>query len=177
MGSVLTSADFREALSHFATGVTVITAERTVNASAGPNGAGAPARGAVHGMTANSFASVSLEPLLVLVCVAECAQMHGVLQQRRLFGVNVLDSTQQAISEFFAQPEQPADVEQALNVRFRWTPQGIPLLEGTLVQLACSLIATYAAGDHTIFIGEALSAEVQPGEPLLYYRRQYHQLR
>lgn len=174
----LTPLEFRQALGHFATGVTVITAERAVAPAAGTNGAAqASSHGPVHGMTANSFISVSLEPLLILVCVAECAQMHGVLHQRRRCGVNVLKAGQQAISEFFAQPEQPADAERALGVRFRWTREGIPLLEDTLVQLACNVVATYAAGDHTIFLGEVLSAEVRAGEPLLYYRREYHQLR
>src|SRR5215468_5847944 len=95
-----TSRDFRLACAHFATGVTVITAEK--------------APGRVHGMTANSFTSVSLDPLLVLVCVAETANMLGILHQRRRFGVNVLKAGQQRLSEFFTQPEQPEDVEATL---------------------------------------------------------------
>jgi flavin reductase (DIM6/NTAB) family NADH-FMN oxidoreductase RutF len=174
----LSSIEFRQALGHFATGVTVITAERLVNLPAGVNGAAhASAHGPVHGMTANSFTSVSLEPLLILVCVAECAQMHGVLHQRRRFGVNILNSSQRAVSEFFTQPDQPADAERALGVRFRWTPEGIPLLEDTLVQLACNVVSTYAAGDHTVFLGEVLSVDIHPGEPLVYYRREYSRLR
>ncbi len=174
---MLTTIEFRQALSHFATGVTVLTAERVVNPITTENGRGQTAtHGPVHGMTANSFTSVSLEPLLILVCVAESAQMHGVLHQRRRFGVNVLKTGQQAISEFFAQPEQPVDAERALGIRFRWTSQGIPLLEDALIQLACNVVSTYAAGDHTIFLGEVLSADIDPGEPLLYYRRDYHHL-
>ena len=144
----------------FATGVTVITAER--------------APGQVHGMTANSFTSVSLDPLLVLVCVAEVAQMRGIINQRRRFGVNLLKAGQQRISEFFAQPEQPAEVERALGVEFRWTPSGVPLLENVLVQMVANVVNTYVAGDHTIFLGEVATLEVFGGEPLLFVRGQYH---
>src|SRR5215475_12645753 len=146
-----TSRDFRLACAHFATGVTVITAERSP--------------GVVHGMTANSFTSVSLDPLLVLVCVAENAQMRGVLNQRRRFGVSVLRAGQQAISEFFAQPEQPAEAERALGVAFRWSASGVPILEGGLVQMVCNVVYTHVAGDHTIFLAEVDSLEVFPGEP------------
>jgi len=156
----VTALAFRQACGHFATGVTVVTAER--------------APGVVHGMTANSFTSVSLEPLLVLVCVAESAQMLGIINQRRCFGVNVLKAGQQAISEFFAQTEQPADAERALGVSFRWTPEGVPLLEKTLVQMVCNVVSTYVAGDHTIFLGEVATLDVFSGEPLIFYRGKYH---
>jgi len=156
----VTALDFRNACGYFATGVTVITAERSP--------------GVVHGMTANSFTSVSLDPLLVLVCVAEIAQMRGLINQRRRFGVSVLKAGQQAISEFFAQTEQPADAERALGVTFRWTPSGVPVIENTLVQMVCNVVNTYVAGDHTIFLGEVASLEVFSGQPLLFVRGQYH---
>jgi flavin reductase (DIM6/NTAB) family NADH-FMN oxidoreductase RutF len=155
-----TSIQFRHACGYFATGVTVLTAERSP--------------GRVHGMTANSFTSVSLEPLLVLACVAENAQMLALLNQKRRFGVSVLKAGQQAVSEFFTQPEQPADAEAALGIRFRWTPSGVPVLEDTLVQLSCNVVSTYVAGDHTIFLGEVETLDVFPGDPLLFFRGKYH---
>lgn len=158
----LTPVEFRQAVGHFATGITVVTAER--------------APGRVHGMTASSFASVSLEPLLVLVCVAEQAVMRGILLRERRFGINILNANQRALSEFFAQPEQPEDAERALGVRFRWTESGIPLIESTLVQLACHLVSSHVAGDHTVFIGEVESANIAIGEPLLHYRGRYRRL-
>jgi flavin reductase (DIM6/NTAB) family NADH-FMN oxidoreductase RutF len=158
----LTSTDFRGALSHFATGVTVLTAE------CGP--------GLVHGMTANSLASVSLEPPLILVCIAESAQMLALLHERRHFGVNVLRSDQGALSRFFSQAEQPEPDEKALGIHFRWTASGIPLLENTLVQMECCVVASYLAGDHTIFVGQVQSAQTFPGEPLLFYRCNYRKL-
>jgi flavin reductase (DIM6/NTAB) family NADH-FMN oxidoreductase RutF len=127
-------------------------------------------------MTANSFTSVSLEPLLILVCVAQEAQMLGILQKQKCFGINILKAGQQAISEFFAQAEQPEDAEKALGIRYRWTPSGVPLLEDTLVQLACDVVFTHAAGDHTVFLGEVNFAEIFSGEPLLFFRGKYRQV-
>jgi len=150
---------FRRVLGTFATGVTVITAER--------------APGQVHGMTANSFASVSLDPPLVLVCVDQNARLLSYLKTVRRFGVSILKDSQQHVSEFFAEPQQdPADYLR-LAIRFRYTDTGIPLLEDALAHLACNVAAQYMAGDHTIFIGEVESLEWYEGQPLLYYRRQY----
>jgi flavin reductase (DIM6/NTAB) family NADH-FMN oxidoreductase RutF len=152
----------RRVLGTFATGVTVITAER--------------APGQVHGMTANSFASVSLDPLLVLVCVDQDARLLSYLKAQRRFGISILKDSQQHLSELFADPQQdPADYAR-LGVRFRWTDTGIPLLEDALAHLACNLIAQHMAGDHTIFIGEVESLDLRDGEPLLYYRGQYRRL-
>ena len=86
----LTPELFRRVMGNFATGVTVITVEREP--------------GKVHGMTANSFTSVSLDPLLVLVCVDQNAQLFSFLKMQRRFGVNILRSDQQSISEHFAKP-------------------------------------------------------------------------
>ncbi|HXM90904.1 MAG TPA: flavin reductase family protein [Candidatus Dormibacteraeota bacterium] len=159
---LLNSAVFRQALGRFATGVTVVTAER--------------APGEVHGMTANSFTAVSLEPLLVLVCVDEQARMLPVLKKAQRFGVSVLKDNQRAISEFFAQTEQDPEVERALGIRFDWSADGIPVLGDTLAQLTCRVVASHVAGDHTIFLAELESAEVFEGEPLLFFRGTYRRI-
>jgi flavin reductase (DIM6/NTAB) family NADH-FMN oxidoreductase RutF len=157
-----TTSDFRLALGQFATGVTVVTAER--------------APGHVHGMTANSFASVSLDPLLILVCVNRNAQLLPMIERQKRFGVNILKDTQRAISEYFARTEENEAIEKQLGIRFRWTQSGIPLLEGALVHLACKLTANHAAGDHSIFLGAVESVEVFGGEPLLYLRGEYRRV-
>lgn len=150
---------FRRVLGTFATGVTVITAER--------------APGEVHGMTANSFTSVSLDPPLILVCVDRNARLLSYLQTQRRFGVSILKDSQQRLSQFFAEPQQdPADYPR-LAIRFRYTDTGIPLLEDALAHLACNVVAQYMAGDHTIFIGEVESLELYEGQPLLYCQREY----
>src|SRR5580704_16774440 len=170
----LTATDFRHALGQFATGVTVITAPR----SAGQ----AQTQGSVqnspqaYGMTANAFTSVSLEPFLVLVCVDQRSHLLPLLRQNLFFGVNVLKEDQQAYSVYFAQSEQTPEAEAKLGVRYRWTQAGIPLLEGTLAQIVCRVVGTYIAGDHTIFLGEVQTAELSPGEPLLFFRSHYRQL-
>jgi len=156
-----TTSEFRLALGQFATGVTVVTAER--------------APGRVHGMTANSFTSVSLEPLLILICVNHNAQLLPMIERQKRFGINVLKDTQRAISEYFARPEEDEKIERQLGIRFRWTG-GVPLLEDALVHLACRLSGSHIAGDHTIFLGEVDSVEVFGGEPLLYLRGEYRQL-
>ncbi len=158
----LTAADFRQALAQFATGVAVVTAER------GP--------GQVYGMTANSFTSVSLEPLLILVCVDQQSGVLPLIQQRRRFGVSVLKEDQQEVSEYFAQCEQSAEAEKRLGIRYHWTDNGVPLLEDTLAQLVCTVAASYIAGDHTIFLGEVESAQIFEGEPLLYFRSDYRRI-
>jgi flavin reductase (DIM6/NTAB) family NADH-FMN oxidoreductase RutF len=156
------SAEFRLALAQFATGVTVITAE---------HGAGK-----VHGMTANSFTSVSLDPLLLLICVAQHAQLLPLVKAKKSFGVNILRHEQEAISRYFAQTEELPQVETELGIRYRWTSTGIPLLEGALVHLACNVVNSYIAGDHTIFIAEVEGVETYDGEPLLYFRRNYRRI-
>src|ERR1043166_10321506 len=87
----LTPADFRKAMGAFATGVTIITVDL---------------EGTVHGMTANAFASVSLDPMLVLVCVDHSTRTHAHLHAKKRFGVNVLCEDQRAISESYARPER-----------------------------------------------------------------------
>jgi flavin reductase (DIM6/NTAB) family NADH-FMN oxidoreductase RutF len=158
----LTALEFRHALGQFATGITVVTAERTP--------------GRVHGMTANSFASVSLDPALILICVDQAAHLLPMVSAQKRFGVSVLKEDQRAMSEYFAQPEENVETEERLGIRFGWTPSGIPVLEDTLVQLGCTVVASYLSGDHTVFIGEVETARVYSGEPLLFFRGQYRQI-
>jgi flavin reductase (DIM6/NTAB) family NADH-FMN oxidoreductase RutF len=150
---------FRAVMGNFPTGVSVITVER--------------AAGQVHGMTANSFTSVSLDPLLVLVCVDEDARLLSYLKLQRRFGASILKENQQAWSEHFAKGEQTPEAEARLGIRFRWTPSGIPQLEDALARLGCNVVAEYLSGDHTIFVGEVESMDVAGGEPLLFHRGRY----
>lgn len=158
----LTSLDFRRALSQFATGVTVVTVES--------------ARRRVHGMTANSFTSVSLDPPLISVCVDQHAHLLPLLKEKRAFGVNVLKEDQQKLSEFFACADQPQNEEAQLDVHFHWTADNVPLMDNVLCQVACRLHSTHVAGDHTIVVGGVLSATLYPGKPLLFFRGQYMRL-
>ncbi len=158
----LTKADFRRALGQFATGVTVLTVEREP--------------GKAHGMTANAVASVSLEPLLVLVCIDQRARALPLVHERRRFGISVLTEEHKSWSEYFAGPEEDGEAERRLGIRYRWTESGVPLVEGTLVQLVCHVVAAQAAGDHTIFVAEVATAEAFAGRPLLFYDGKYARL-
>src|SRR6266700_2288339 len=155
----VTQADFRKALGCVATGVTVITVD---------------CEGEVQGMTANAFSSVSLDPLLVLVCVDQRARTHAHLHAKKRFGVNVLADDQRAISEYYARATRVHQhAEKAAGARFDRTPHGTPVLHGALAYLECRLHTAQDAGDHTIFIAEVEDVVVREGDPLLFYRGNY----
>jgi len=162
VATALTTREFRNALGQFATGVTVVTVEREP--------------GSVFGMTANAFTSVSLNPMLILVCVEERAKILPHLHKKQKFGVSVLKHDQRALSEYFAQAQQDTEAEHRLAVRYRWTPEGVPVLEDTVVQLGCTVVAAHLAGDHTIIVGRVEDAEIQGGEPLLFFRGEYRHI-
>jgi len=158
----VSQADFRRALGSFATGVTVITVDY---------------EGEVHGMTANAFTSVSLDPLLILVCVDHKARTHAHLHAKKRFGINVLGAGQRGISEYYALPtETHRQAEQRADARFDRTPHGTPVLHGAVAYLECRLHTVQEAGDHTIFVAEVEDVVVRDGDPLLFFRGRYREL-
>jgi flavin reductase len=155
----LNSSDFRRAMGCFATGVTIITVDLG---------------GEVHGMTANAFASVSLDPPLVLVCVDKRTITHTHLHTKKRFGINVLGEDQRMISEYYANPERRHErAEAEAGARFDRTAHGTPVLHGALAYLECRLDSARDAGDHTIFIAEVEDVVVKEGDPLLFFRGRY----
>jgi flavin reductase (DIM6/NTAB) family NADH-FMN oxidoreductase RutF len=149
-------AHFRDVMGHFTTGVTVVTA----SSPSGP-----------VGMTVNAVCSLSLDPLLVLVCFANSARTLRVVRRTRRFGVNVLAGGQQELAVLFAskQPEATkfAGVQHTVQ-------DGIPVIEGTLAWVGCTLERLIPGGDHTIGIGAVTAAEIAGGEPpLVWYRGEY----
>jgi flavin reductase (DIM6/NTAB) family NADH-FMN oxidoreductase RutF len=155
----VSQSDFRKAMGCFATGVTVITVDHD---------------GEVHGMTANAFTSVSMDPLLVLVCVDHRARTHAELHARKRFGVNVLAEDQRRISEYYARPDRTHEnAEREAAARFDRTGHGTPVLHGALAYLECRLHTSQEAGDHTIFIAEVEDVLVREGHPLLFFQGKY----
>ena len=142
----------------FATGVTIVTVDQD---------------GEVHGMTANAFCSVSLDPVLVLVCVDQRARTHAHLHARKRFGINILRSDQQAVSEYYARSTESHQHAEEAGASFERTAHGTPVLRDGLAYLECRLHSTQQAGDHTIFIAEVEDVVVREGEPLLFFRGQY----
>jgi len=158
----LTSTDFRQAMRAFATGVTIITVDLD---------------GTVHGMTANAFASVSLDPMLVLVCVDHSTRTHAHLHAKKRFGINVLSEDQRAISEYYARPERTHEnAEAEAGARFDRTRHGTPILHGSLAYLECRLHSAQVAGDHTIFIAEVEEVIMREGNPLLFFGGKYRKV-
>jgi 3-hydroxy-9,10-secoandrosta-1,3,5(10)-triene-9,17-dione monooxygenase reductase component len=145
-------ARYRNVIGHFATGVCVVTAE-------GPEGP--------VGMTANAVCSVSLDPLLLLVCFDRGARTLPIVRESRRFGVNVLAAGQEAIALTFA--SKLPETEKFAGVPHR-LHDGVPVIEGALAWLGCHLTELVPAGDHVIGIGEVDVAEAGDGEPLLWYR-------
>jgi flavin reductase (DIM6/NTAB) family NADH-FMN oxidoreductase RutF len=152
---------FRQVMSQFATGITVVTA-RTGDE--------------IHGLTVNSFCSVSLEPPLVLICVDKTAHSHDLIQQGRNFAVNILDATQETLARRFATNNLSAN-ERFAGINFRAEITGAPILMDSLGWLDCALFAAYPGGDHTIFAGEVLALGPGNGnQPLLYFGSEYQKL-
>jgi 3-hydroxy-9,10-secoandrosta-1,3,5(10)-triene-9,17-dione monooxygenase reductase component len=148
-------AHFRTVMGHFATGVTVVTA-------ASPEGP--------VGMTANAVASLSLRPLLLLVCFDNEARTLPVVQASGRFGVNVLARGQAPLARLFA--SKAPEIEKFASVPHR-IHDGIPVIEGVLAWVGCDLERLVEAGDHTIGIGAVTAAENGDGEPLVWHRGAY----
>ena len=149
-------------MGQFATGVTIITVDL---------------EGEVHGMTANAFTSVSLDPMLVLVCVDHTTRTHAHLHAKKRFGINMLCDDQRRISEYYARPERTHEhAEEEAGARFDRTQHGTPVLHGALAYLECKLHSAQDAGDHTIFIAEVEDVVVQDGRPLLFFRGRYRKV-
>jgi 3-hydroxy-9,10-secoandrosta-1,3,5(10)-triene-9,17-dione monooxygenase reductase component len=146
---------FRSVMGHFATGVTVVT----VATGDGP-----------VGMTANAVCSLSLEPLLLLVCFDNAARTLPAVRENGRFGVNVLGSDQEDLARLFAskRPEREKFADVAHTVH-----DGIPVIEGVLAWVGCRLERLIPGGDHTIGIGAVEAAEAGRGEPLLWLRGSY----
>ena len=164
MPSDPTSREFRDSVGMFTTGITVVSA---VSERFG------------HGMTANAFASVSLDPLLVLVCVVRDALMHKVLDEAGRFAVSVLAADQEDLARYFSDSGRPTGMAQFRPVAWRPGPvTGAPLLDGALAWLECDVEATYRGGDHTVFLGRVRWVERAPagGDPLLYFGGRYRRM-
>jgi flavin reductase (DIM6/NTAB) family NADH-FMN oxidoreductase RutF len=147
---------FRAVMSRLAAGVTIVTVR---------DGGGA------LGMTASSVTSVSLEPPMLLVCVACDARLHEPILAAERFGVSVLSADQRAVAERFAVREQQ-----------HWTPSGpsspagLPLIEGALAHLDCRRAGVFPGGDHSIVTGIVEWASGQDGSPLCFFRSSYTRL-
>ena len=152
---------FRQVMSNWGSGVTIVT---TADSSGNP-----------YGLTVSSFASVSLDPLLVLVCIDNRLTGMQHFKDSRQFGVSILTESQEDVSRLFARK----GTERPPELYFRGKA-GVPLVRGSLAALECETIATYPGGDHSIFLGQVQELDLleakQGAKPLLYFRGGYQRL-
>lgn len=141
---------YRNALGSFTTGVTVVTAM-------GPNGP--------IGMTVNSFASVSLDPPLVLWSPAKSSARHGLFTDAEHYAIHVLGADQDDLSGRFTR-----DGAGFAGLHWRYNDEGAPVIPGTLARFECVLSTLHDAGDHTLVIGRVLRATHREGDPLCFSR-------
>ncbi|MFP5110388.1 flavin reductase family protein [Neobacillus sp. C211] len=146
---------FRSAMGKFATGVTVIATE---------------VEGDVHGMTANAFMSVSLDPKLIVISIGEKAKILNKIKESKIFTVNILAADQQELSMIFA-----GQLKEHKEVVFDRL-DGKPVLSGAVAQIACEVSAEHVEGDHTLFIGKVTDIHLEDAEPLIFYNGKYRSL-
>ena len=154
----VTKDEFRAALSHFASGVTVVTTKDPT--------------GLMHGITVSAFCSVSLNPPMVLVCIEKTTSSHYAFNESDHFVVNILRSDQSGLSEHFASDLKDKFAE----AKYDLTADGLPILPDCIANLQCRLRMAWDGGDHTIFVGEVEDVQVVGGEPLVYFHGAYRML-
>lgn len=146
---------FKTALGRFATGITVVTVD---------------ADGTKHGMTASSFASVSLDPPRVLVCLDKSSRTRALLADT--FAINILSSEQEGISRAFAHAgDKPFD-----EIGHEVGSSGAPLIHGALAWIECATSSIVDGGDHDIIVGDVIGCRAGDGQPLIYFSRGYRTL-
>ena len=151
----------RQVMRFWATGVTIVTAAY---------------EGIQHGMTVSSFTSVSLDPPQVLISLAQDSRTHDLVTHSRNFGITILDSSQQDISDRFA-GRVPDDMDRLEGLETITLLTGAPLLKRGLAHLDCHVVTMVGSGTHTIFIAEVVSARFnEDGDPLLYFNRSYQNI-
>jgi flavin reductase (DIM6/NTAB) family NADH-FMN oxidoreductase RutF len=151
---------FRTAMGRFATGVTVLTTMT---------------RDLDHAMTASALTSVSLDPLLLLVCVEREARFHDAVVDAGIWGISVLSSHDRPAADWLATRGRPLHGQLDRIAHHRGRQTGVALLDGALSTFECRTTAVHPAGDHSIVVGEVVSVTTapHPGEALLYYRGRY----
>ena len=153
--------DYRNLIGRFATGVTVVTTEH---------------QGKIHGMTANAVTSVSLEPILLLVCVDHGTQCHQQMIASDRFGLSILKAGQEELSNLFAARGEP-EKDRLRGVPYTRTDNGIVLLDDCLARFECLLHGRIPCGDHDLCVGKVVAGEmIDDAEPLVFFGGSYRQL-
>lgn len=153
------SDTFRLVMGHFATGISVVT---TFDGDR-------PA-----GITVNALSSVSLDPALVMVALDRRRFITPMVRAAGRYAVNILGEGQQALSDCFAHAPVSPGREEFCGASWTPGPTGLPLIDGSIATLECTVVETFSAGDHDLFIGRVDSLRGDDAiAPLLYFRRHY----
>lgn len=157
----ITKDDFKKAMGHWASGVTIVTYSDN---------------GIYSGLTASSFTSLSMDPFLVLFSVAKNSASHDKLIQIREYAINILSAEQESLSNQFAKPDTDRN-KIVLENGFSTQVTKSPLLKNSLCHLDCKLETVYEGGDHSIFVGKVEYAYTDESKrPLLYFYRKYYSI-
>ncbi|MCE1255757.1 MAG: flavin reductase family protein [Anaerolineae bacterium] len=156
----LSADNLKQVMRHWASGVAIITSTSA---------------GSYHGLTANSFTSISTNPVLISVAINNHTRSYQMISDAGFFGVSILSEGQQAVSDRFAGKEFLSNRFVDLDVFYLIT--GAPLIKGALAHLDCRITYAYEMPDSTLFIGEVVAAQISDSlKPLIYYDRGYHKL-
>lgn len=158
MSQTVESVQLRQVAGHFATGVTVVTSR--------------DGSGEFCGLTMNAVSSLSLDPPLFLICVDRKSKSLQTILESGVFAINVLARDQEEVSGIFASKVENKFAE----VDYRLGVTEVPLLDGTVASIECRVVDSYPGGDHVIICGQVENAEVNGGEPLLFYQGGYAEL-
>ena len=151
-----TASDFKHAMRHVPTGVTVVTSLKD---------------GEPRGITVSSFVSVSLDPPSVLICINRAARSYLYIASSKIFCVNVLSGDQRRWAEHFAGKTRERQFE---GIPYRSDVTGAPVLEGAIAHFDCEVLEEHHSGSHSIFIGRVVSCTARPGTPLGYFNGDFH---
>ncbi len=165
----VTADTFRQIMGRFVTGVTVVTTWEPGSREGGR----ADRRPA--GITVNALSSVSLDPPLVVVALDRSRFITPFVREAGRYAVNILGAGQQALSDCFAHAPVSPGREEFCGASWHLGATGVPLIDGAIASLECTIVETYSAGDHDLFIArvDAMSTEPEHDDPLIYYRRRY----
>ncbi len=150
---------FRKAMSHFATGIAIVTGRD---------------RNEVHGMTCNAFCSISLSPMLVLISLSQDTRTQRIIEAGRIFAVNFLNNQQSGLADRFAGRDKNCELDRFAGVDWTTAITGAPILKNSMAYVDCRVANAIALGGHVLFFGDALAAYYEERmRPLIFFQSQY----
>ena len=153
---------FKAAAGSFGTGVTIVTSNQD---------------GQVYGMTVSAFASLSIEPMQIIVSLRAGSLLHAMISASNNFAVNILREDQKEVATFFATSGREPSNGEFSGLHCSMAVSGAPIIGGSLAHFDCTLATMYAGGDHVIIVGDVVEAVAQDGAPLLYFKGVYRGIR